>query len=130
MAIKRKHKYNAKRTLGFASKIEAERAQYLELKQKAHAISDLETQPGSITLAKAVRYKADAYYKEYGIEIWEDTKGVITDRYRIIKSLWKHWGPGILRTVTRDRSGRWHKEDIISLAWSTSPHTRGKNDDV
>lgn len=100
----RKNKYGAKRVTGkngqsYASMLERNYRAYLDLLEKAGLIRDIEEQP-SVDL-DVCKYKAD--FKYYDIEnketIWVDTKGVITDRFRLIMKIWKKFGPGKLHVV-------------------------------
>jgi hypothetical protein len=93
---KSKNKYNAKKVkiddILFDSKLEAKR--YLELKQLLHlgVIKNLVTHKkfplivNDITIGS---YEADFVYEKDGVEIIEDTKGVLTKEYRLKKKLMK-----------------------------------------
>lgn len=93
---KSKNKYNAKKVkiddILFDSKLEAKR--YLELKQLLNlgVIKNLVTHKkfplvvNDITIGS---YEADFVYEKDGVEIIEDTKGVLTKEYRLKKKLMK-----------------------------------------
>lgn len=104
-----KNKYGAKRVGSHASKKEHNRACQLKLMQRAGLISNLREQvpyelipaqfgecgtdfkgkPVRVCLERACKYIADFVYtdNETGQEIVEDTKGILTDVYRIKRKL-------------------------------------------
>ena len=100
------NKYHAIRTCGYASRIEAQRAAELALLQRAGTITELHEQPRTLLTADEISYKPDFCYRENGQLIYEEVKGVETERYRIIKKLWAHYGPAPLRVMKRGHSGR------------------------
>lgn len=96
------NKYRAKRTHCHQghfhpSRGEALRCNHLTLLEKAGEISDLKPICGSMTVVKGMRYKPDFTYIENGVNVVEDFKGVITQRFRDIKRMWPHHGVGVLR---------------------------------
>lgn len=88
----------------FDSKKEAKRYRELCLMKRAGVITDLELQKQYTLIPaqkingkvaeRAVVYKADFVYKENGIQVVEDTKGVKTKEY-IIKRKMMLWIYGI-----------------------------------
>lgn len=91
-------KYKAIRTeingIKFASKKEAHRYQELKLMERAKVITDLKLQVPFILVDKnengrAIKYVADFTYYENGQYVVEDTKGYITDVFKIKKRLLK-----------------------------------------
>ena len=88
----------------YDSKLERHYHQELLLQEKAGYIRDVRQWP-SVELLPDIRYKPDFYFVECDSEreVWVDTKGVIGERYRIIRKLWKLFGPGILQEVMRQR---------------------------
>jgi hypothetical protein len=102
--LARRAKYGNIRTCGYASRLEAQRAWELQQLQKAGTLSDLREQP-SVRLAGDVRYRADFSYTENGRTIYEDAKGIVTDRFRVVCQLWPFFGPGPLRIVAK-KGGR------------------------
>lgn len=92
--MKRKSKYNAKRTevdgITFASKREAKRYCELKLMQRAKVISDLQRQV-PFQLVMVVKYVADFVYFDRltGERIVEDVKGYRTAEYRRKRRLMK-----------------------------------------
>jgi len=103
----------------FDSRLERDRAELLVLLQRGKEIRNLRFQE-KVYLTKAeIGYRADFYYEERYAprkfrKIWEDTKGFETPRWRLIKRLWKHYGPGALRVTVRTRDGKIKtKEEII-----------------
>lgn len=107
-----KNKYGARPTGGHASKKEHNRAVQLRLMQRAGLISDLREQvpfeliPAQygdadprpkgktkrICIERACRYIADFVYTDTasGQTVVEDTKGVLTDVYKIKRKLMLH----------------------------------------
>lgn len=98
-------KYGAKKTvvdgIKFDSRAEARRFETLKLMQKAGMISDLKRQvvytllpgvkySGDARAKPALRYVADFTYVEGGQLVVDDTKGVITEGFRIKRHLMKH----------------------------------------
>jgi hypothetical protein len=114
----RDSKYNAHRTAGFASRLEAQRASELTILARAGHIYDLRTQPQVYLTDAGIGYRPDFSYIEIDCNgqnrlIYEDTKGFETDRWRIIKKLWKVYGPGPLRVMVRASGNRiMMKEEI------------------
>lgn len=94
-----KSKYGNRRTNGYASKREARRAAELKLMEREGLISDLQEQvpfelAPAVTLnglpKRPLTYVADFTYIEGGKLIMEDSKGCLTDVFRIKKHLMKH----------------------------------------
>lgn len=88
---------------------ESRRCNTLHLLQRAKEIKGLEVNP-SIEIVAGMKYKPDFKYTENGKLIYEDFKGMVTDRFRIICRLWPHHGTGTLRITgerkaTRDIAG-------------------------
>lgn len=72
---------------------------YLQPLLKTRLIRDLEYQvPVLLTEAK-LRWVLDFkfYDNEIQEEVWADFKGFETERWMILKKLWPHYGPGLLR---------------------------------
>ena len=84
--------------LNFASKGGADCYVYLKLLERGLTISGLTCQVQT-DLSAGVMYKADFRYYDMKLkrDIWAEFKGVETDRWSIIKKLWKCYGPGLLR---------------------------------
>ena len=99
------NKFHAVRMCGYASRIEAERADQLALLERAGAISDV-CYNKAVQLGPDRKYKPDFRYTQDGATVWEEVKGVETDRYRDNKKLWRKYGPGLLRIVKRGTGGR------------------------
>ena len=104
------NKYGAKRAKGYTtgkmydSTAERDRAEILNLMQKTGEISDLKEQT-VIELMIGVKYRPDFDYEEKGRRVYEDVKGVMTERFRIIIAIWRHHGPGPLRITKRAKYG-------------------------
>jgi hypothetical protein len=108
----------------YPSAIECQRGDELELAQRAKPklIRDLRHQvvvhlrPRERDELPAVDYRADfAYYdRERRCTVYEDTKGHESDRFRLVKTIWRWHGPGPLLVVRRDdRSGRLRVTETI-----------------
>ena len=94
------NKYNADNSNGFASKLEAEVYNILMFKQNTGLISNLRCQH-SVELTRAkIGCKIDFSFEQNGILCFAEAKGMETDRWRIIKKLWRFYGPGDLYMYT------------------------------
>jgi hypothetical protein len=94
------NKFHAIRTCGYASRLEAQRAWELKMLEQAGELSDLREQP-HLRLADCINYRPDFSYTENGVTVYEDTKGVYTDRFRMICDMWPRFGDGPLRIMVR-----------------------------
>lgn len=118
MSFHRRHKYNAKPTVfrgkNYPSKAEAERAAELHAMVDAGEIQLLLEQP-SFTLVRdlkdSIRYVAD--FLVVTAEGWwiEDVKGMKTPEFKLKMKLWRQFGPGPLRLLSR-RGKSWSTEVI------------------
>lgn len=107
--ISSRNKYGAKKTLGssgrmYDSRAERDRGEQLRLLQIAGEISDLREQT-RVELEPGIFYRSDFDYIEKGRRVFEDVKGVMTERFRLICSIWKIHGPAPLRIVKRAKYG-------------------------
>lgn len=102
----RRSKFGARRTTvgarTFDSKGEAYRAGQLALLERAGEIANLQHQVTFRLSAAEITYRADFTYQERGRMVAEDFKGVETERFRMIKKLWAHYGPCLLRITKRN----------------------------
>jgi hypothetical protein len=95
---KHRSKYHAEATEAhgkvYPSKLEADRAAQLRWLQTCGEISELREQV-VVELAGSVDYRADFAYVEQpsGRLVHEDSKGVLSDRFRVVCQLWPLWGP-------------------------------------
>lgn len=118
----RSNKYNAKKSHAlssprlFDSKAEADFRDVLAAREKVGEICEIVEQP-VINLDSEIKYKPDFSYWELKLadpqcfeplvdyektrQVWVDVKGVETDRFRLIKKLWRYHGPGPLEIVKR-----------------------------
>ena len=98
----------------YDSKLERHFHTYLKFKESNGEIKEV-TQWPSVELLPGIRYKPDFKYQKVDTDetIWVDTKGVIGERYRIIRKLWGLFGPGTLHEVTKKHGG-WHTKVIKS----------------
>ena len=91
----------------FDSRLERDRWNELEMLERAGAISDLELKPHLKLSEAEIGYTPDYGYMQDGRQVYEDAKGVETERFRIIKRLWRPYGYGLLRiTKRKDRKGK------------------------
>ena len=80
---------------------ECRRYAQLLLLEKAGEIQDIECQP-TVHLTRArISYRADFVYTERGRTVFEEFKGVRTQRFNLIAHLWKYYGPALLRIIGR-----------------------------
>jgi len=102
----------------YDSKLERDYHVELLLRETAGDIKDVRQWP-SVELLPDIRYKPDFYYIEVDTkrEIWVDTKGVIGERYRLIRKIWRLFGPGTLHEVMKMAYPRrgWAIKEIKSL---------------
>lgn len=104
--IRRRSKYGAMPAPGvireiagrrFDSKQERNRATDLVILQRAGMIRNLEFQPVVHLTRARIAYRADFRYDDQFDGKWrpvyEDSKGMVTDRFRIIRALWEYYGP-------------------------------------
>jgi len=107
MGFRKPHKYGAKRTMvdgiAFPSQLEAALYCKLTLLVKAGELKDLVLQDSVLLLdAKKpkdrIRSKIDfkATHCLTGLPVWFESKGLEDDRFKLIKRLWKAFGPGRL----------------------------------
>jgi len=97
----RRNKYNAKRISGFDSQLEYSVYQWLKLLEDTGQATDIKKQE-KVSLTKAqVQCRIDFSYidTESNEKIYVEAKGVETPRWRLIKKLWKHYGPGDLQVI-------------------------------
>jgi Protein of unknown function (DUF1064) len=106
----RGNKYGAQKAKGYTSgrlydsTAERDRAEILRELEREGKISDLREQV-TVELEPGVRYKPDFDYIEAGRRVYEDVKGVVTERFRLIMALWRLHGKGPLRVTQRARYG-------------------------
>ena len=94
MCIRDSHKYSAIKKvvdgITFDSKREAARYGYLKIRFRAGEIRDLVLQPSweiVINSRKVCKYIADFMYRENGVVVIEDVKGMKTPLYNLKKKL-------------------------------------------
>ena len=93
-----KHKYNAVKSNGFASKLENAVYDILKLREKAGEIKNIQCQDAVELTDAKIRCKIDFSFIDCKSKkkVYCESKGVITERWRIIKKLWQIFGPGKL----------------------------------
>lgn len=106
-------KYKSKKaTFGghtFDSQIELNYYKQLLLRLKAGEIESIELQPKVYLTSALILYKPDFLIIEQGVQVWIDVKGFKTPVFAIKKRLWKHYGPGLLWIVYKN------KVDIVKV---------------
>jgi len=120
MFPKRKQKYGSVRIkhhagYSFASKLEGDLFDFLEILKKGGNIKDIVVQNSVYLTAARIQYIAD--FKAFDIELneysWWEAKGFETDVWRIKRRLWKHYGPGLLHVYKRQGRGLYLAETIV-----------------
>lgn len=114
----RANKYNAVRSeyagRSFASQGERDCFLLLKLYERAGEIKDIECQVNTPLIA-GITHRTD--FKYYDIKrdcpIWAEYKGFEDQRWRDIRKLWKHSGPGILRVYKGSGTRISCSEEII-----------------
>ncbi len=97
----------------FDSKLERDRAQELVLLLRQGELSDLEFQPMYKLTDAMISYRSDFAYIEQGRAVTEEIKGMEGERWRIIKKLWRYYGPNILRVYKRSTGSSIKLTDTI-----------------
>ncbi len=109
------NKYSAKRATStlpelagrsFHSQLERDRAGELVLLARAGYVRDLEFQPRVLLTKAEISYHADFSYRERDTrgdwrQVWEEAKGMEGERWRIVRNLWRFYGPGTLHVTKR-----------------------------
>lgn len=105
--------FGATPTDGFPSKLEKSVHAILLLRLAAKEIENLTRQSRvELTLAK-IPCKIDFGFEERGKEKWAEAKGAETERWRIIKKLWRFYGPGELEIWVAGRGGEPYLQETI-----------------
>ena len=95
----KKNKYKATRTAeGYDSKLEQAVGAMLHFMEKAGEIKDIRRQHRVELSAAKIACKIDFSYTDVKTNqtIFIEAKGLDLERWRIIKKLWAHYGPGRL----------------------------------
>lgn len=109
MTRNRLSKFGAKRSGGFASKLEHAVYDILKARENSGEIQGLKCQVQiELTDAKII-YKPDFAYMENGKATYAEAKGFETAVWKIKKRLWGSYGPGILYIY----SGNYHSPFIV-----------------
>lgn len=92
------NKYGAKRTGGFASKLENALHELLLLREKCGEIKDIKCQDHVYLTEARILYIPDFKYFDCHskLDCWAEGKGFESPRWPTIKKLWKFYGPGRL----------------------------------
>jgi hypothetical protein len=89
----------------YDSGAERARAKELDGLQNAGKIKDLHEQT-VVQLVPGINYKTDFDYIEAGRLVFDEVKGPVSERFRMICHLWKQFGPGPLRILKRKGQDR------------------------
>ena len=123
---KKKSKFHAVRSIdtegrAYPSKLERDRAMQLQALQAAGEISNLKYQQ-TVTLLNTplgrISLCTDFEYEKDGVMHWEDSKGVGTPRWRMLRQIWSLCGPGPL--VVSKRKGR-KAIEVVETIWPEKP---------
>lgn len=95
--LKGKNKYKAEATDGFPSKLEKAVHDLLLLRQRAKEIKDIKRQV-RVTLTAGIASKIDFSFLEIETNetVYCEAKGMSTERWTMIKKLWRSYGPSKL----------------------------------
>jgi hypothetical protein len=82
----------------FDSRLEFAVYSILKLREKAGELSDIQVKDTVYLTDARISYKADfaATDTKTGQRIWFEAKGLIGERWRVIRKLWSVYGPGHL----------------------------------
>ncbi len=100
--------------LSFASKLEAAVYDMLLMQEKTGQIKIEEIQ-SSVRLTKAqIRCLPDfrIFDNELNCQVWIEAKGCELDRWKLIKKLWRFYGPGPLR-IYKGHYAKLYLDEII-----------------
>lgn len=105
MLRKTSNKYGAIKALGSSGRLydstaERDRAEQLQLLAMSLEIEDIHEQR-RIELEPDIFFRVDFDYLEKGRRVYEEVKGVMTERFRLICNIWRLHGPGPLRILKR-----------------------------
>lgn len=120
---KKRNKFGAIRVGQFGSQVEARRFAFLEQLQRGGAISDLQAHPTYVITPDfwpVIKFIPDAGYVDTkgsisgvaGARVIEDTKGMITDVFRLKVKLFRGKYPTYKVFVVKSKRGQWAMEDF------------------
>ena len=89
----------------YDSGAERARAKELDCLQNLGKINDLREQT-VVELVPGINYKTDFDYLEARRRVYEEVKGPVSERFRMICHLWRQFGPGPLRILRRRGDAR------------------------
>ncbi len=115
------HKYGAEATDGFPSKLEKAVHAILLLREAANEICNIRRQERvELTVAKIpckIDFAFDVASAVEGgclfIRHYAEAKGIETERWRMIKKLWRSYGPGELEIWVAGRNGEPYLQETI-----------------
>jgi len=103
----RRNKYNARKVKidghVFDSIAESQYYAELKLRQRAGDLKILELQPKVYLTRAKILMKLDFLIERDGEKVWIDVKGMPTPVFNLKKRLWKHYGPGKLEVVYKNK---------------------------
>lgn len=114
-----KHKFKAKQTIvdgkTFPSRLEARVYETLKIREFAGEIKDVVLQPTVFLSDAKISYKPDfaATYTKTNLGFYVEGKGVATDRWRLIKKLWRAYGPSPLEVYKANGKNIYLDETIM-----------------
>ncbi len=98
----------------FASKLEARVYFHLKFKEDHGLIRDLKLQPSVSMSLAGIKCRPDfVYLTQDGSIAYAEAKGCETDRWRVVKKLWRVYGPGTLEVYKASRRGVYLAETIV-----------------
>lgn len=109
----RGNKYGAIARDGFPSKLEARTYDILLFRQAAQEITGLCRQTRVELTDAKIACKIDFSFIDNGVEAFAEAKGVETERWVIIKKLWRYYGPGNLEIWVAGTGGEPRLQEII-----------------
>lgn len=117
-AWKKKNKFNAKQTTvgseTFPSKLEADVYAHLKFKESVGLISNLKRQETVLLSEAKIKTRLDFVYSaQDGFLVYGEGKGMETSRWRLIKQLWRKYGPGKLEVYKSNRRGVYLFETVV-----------------
>lgn len=87
----------------FDSTAEAEYYIRLRAMERAGQIKFIKAHPSVHMTAARILYKPDFLIEEKGRKVYIDVKGVVTPEFALKRRLWRYYGDGVLRVVTKEK---------------------------
>lgn len=115
---RKKNKYGAEKIIvgphTYDSKLEHEMHMTLKLLERSGEIKDIRHHPGAVQLTRFVKYKPDflIFDIKRNIEIFIESKGFDGERWRVIRNLWREFGPKPLQVWRKSGNRVFMAEEI------------------